>query len=197
MRLPARDWEQSCLDRQIKRRSFDQLPKRVQDVLRARVERLGYLGEFFQCASAQPDVLVSFMEMTEALKKALPDRLTETGALTVATLMGNRYELHQHERLSKTLGLDESWIAAVEQLSPDDAPLLADQERAVQRLVIAMVSRRGKQISEELDALIHQIGPDQSIAVMFLVGRYITHALIVNGLELAPPVPSIFAELRR
>ena len=40
--------------------------------------------------------------------------------------------------------------------------------------------------------MIDAIGPEQTIAVMFLVGRYITHAMIVNGLELAPPVPSIF-----
>ena len=157
----------------IARLDFDALAPRVQDVLRSRVERLGYLGEFFKCAGAQPDVLAPFMEMTEALKKALPDRLTETGALTIATLLDNRYELHQHERLAKKLGFGEEWVAAVEQLSPQDAPCLSDAERAVQRFVVA-------------------IGPEQTIAVMFLVGRYITHAMIVNGLELAPPVPSIF-----
>lgn len=176
----------------IARLEFDALAPRVQDVLRARVERLGYLGEFFKCAGAQPDVLAPFMEMTEALKKALPDRLTETGALTVATLMGNRYELHQHERLSKKLGFGDDWVAAVERVSPDDAAALSDAERAVQRLVIAMVERRGKGVAAELDAVIDAIGPQQAIAVMFLVGRYVTHALIVNGLELAPPVPSIF-----
>ena len=176
----------------IARLKFDALAPRVQEVLRARVERLGYLGEFFQCAGAQPDILAPFMEMTEALKKALPDRLTETGALTVATLMDNRYELHQHERLSRKLGFGDDWVAAVERVSPDDAAALSDAERAVQRLVIAMVKRRGKGVAAELDAVIDAIGPEQAIAVMFLVGRYITHAMIVNGLELAPPVPSIF-----
>ncbi len=28
---------------------------------------------------------------------------------------------------------------------------------------------------------------------MFLIGRYVMHAYIVNALDLAPPVPSIFA----
>jgi alkylhydroperoxidase family enzyme len=176
----------------IARLDFDALAPRVQDVLRSRVERLGYLGEFFKCAGAQPDVLAPFMEMTEALKKALPDRLTETGALTIATLLDNRYELHQHERLAKKLGFGEEWVAAVEQLSPQSAPHLSDAERAVQRLVVAMVERGGRGVSTEREALIDAIGPEQTIAVMFLVGRYITHAMIVNGLELAPPVPSIF-----
>lgn len=178
----------------IRRMSFAQLAPRVQGVLRARVKRLGYLGEFFQCSGAQPDVLASFMEMTEALKKALPDRLTETGALTVATLMDNRYERHQHERLSKKLGLGEDWVAAVERATPDDAPLLSNAERAVQRLVVAMIEQRGSGVGAELEEVIDQIGPDQAIAVMFLVGRYITHAMIVNGLGLEPPVPSIFDE---
>lgn len=176
----------------IARLKFDALAPRVQEMLRARVERLGYLGEFFQCVGAQPDILAPFMEMTEALKEALPDRLTETGALTVAILMDNRYELHQHERLSKKLGFGNDWVAAVERVSPDDAAALSDAERVVQRLVIAMVERRGKGVAVELDEAIDAIGPEQAIAVMFVVGRYITHAMIVNGLELTPPVPSIF-----
>ncbi|WP_245968436.1 carboxymuconolactone decarboxylase family protein [Hephaestia caeni] len=176
----------------IARLAFEAFAPHVQDVLRARVERLGYLGEFFRCAGAQPDVLAPFMEMTEALKKALPDRLTETGALTVAKLFDNRYELHQHERLSKKLGFGEDWVAAVELLSPLDAPHLSEAERAVQRLVVAMVERSGRGVSTEREALIDAIGPEQTIAIMFLVGRYITHAMIVNALELAPPVPSIF-----
>src|SRR5687767_12370084 len=103
---------------------FEDLAPRLQDVLGPRVERLGYLGEFFQCAAVQPDILAPFLEMTDALKKALPDRLTETGALTVASIMGNDYERHQHERLSRKLGFSEAWIAAVEKLAPDSAPVL-------------------------------------------------------------------------
>lgn len=182
------------MSQRIPRLNFEELAPRVQDVLRARVERLGYLGEFFRCTGHQPDVLAPFMDMTENLKKALPDRITETGALTVATLMDNRYERHQHERLSRKLGFGEDWVAAVEKVAPDTAPLLSDPERAVQRLVIAMVERRGKGVGQELEAAIDAIGVDQTVAVMFLVGRYITHALIVNGLELVPPVSSIFEQ---
>lgn len=182
------------MSQRVSRLTFDELAPQVQDVLRARVERLGYLGEFFRCAGHQPDVLTPFMEMTENLKKVLPDRLTETGALTVATMMDNQYERHQHERLSQKLGFGGAWVAAVEQVSPDTAPEMSADERAVQRLIIAMVERHGRGVSAELETAIDSIGVDQTIAVMFLAGRYITHALIVNSLELAPPVPSIFEE---
>lgn len=178
----------------IARLEFDQLSPAARKVLEARVERLGYLGEFFRCTGHQPNVLVPFMEMTEALKKALPDRLTETGALTVARIMGNSYELHQHERLSQKLGFGDAWVAAVEQLTPDTAEGLSIDERAVQKLVIAAIEQRGKNVKSELEALIALIGADKAIAVLFLIGRYLTHAVLVNALELAPPVPSIFAE---
>src|SRR6185295_6721997 len=68
----------------IPRLEMNELAPEVQNALAARVKRLGYLGEFFKCSGHNPDVLVPFMEMTEALKEALPDRLTEVGALTVA-----------------------------------------------------------------------------------------------------------------
>jgi alkylhydroperoxidase family enzyme len=177
----------------IPRREFDQLDQRLQSILEARVNRLGYLGEFFKLAGHQPAVLASFMEMTESLKKALPDRLTEVGALTVAKLMENDYERHQHERLSAKLGFSHEWIATVLRLQPDaDDNCLTAQERAVQRLVIALIMNHGKGVGDLLDSAIGVIGAEQVIAVLFLTGRYVTHALVVNALALAPPVPSIF-----
>jgi alkylhydroperoxidase family enzyme len=182
------------MSQRISRLEFDQLAPSVQKVLDARVKRLGYLGEFFKCSGHQPEILVPFMEMTEALKQALPDRLTELGALTVAALMANDYERNQHERLSRKLGFGEEWVAAVERLDPDGAAGLSVAERAIQRLVIRAVERRGQNVAAELDTVIGHVGPQQAVAILFLVGRYITHAIIVNALGLAPPVPSIFNE---
>lgn len=176
----------------IERLEMEALAPAVQQALAARVKRLGYLGEFFKCAGHQPDVLLPFMAMTDALKEALPDKLTEVGALTVAVLMGNAYERHQHERLSEKLGFGRDWVAAVIAVKPQiDGPMTLD-ERAVQRLVIAMIERRGHDVRVELDAVIDAIGEAPAMALLFLVGRYVTHAYIVNALALAPPVPSIF-----
>src|SRR6202008_5177613 len=118
----------------IPRLEMDQLAPKVQDTLAPRVKRLGYLGEFFKASGHNPDVLVPFMEMTEALKDALPDRLAEVGALTVAGIMGNDYERHQHERLSEKLGFGRDWVAAVNRLAPDAEGPMSEEERAVQRL---------------------------------------------------------------
>ena len=178
----------------IPRLSFAELTPEVQSLLRSRVERLGYLGEFFQCTGHQPDVLAHFMALTDSLKKALPDRLTEVGALTVARVMSNDYERNQHERLSLKLGFGKDWVADVEALNAGQQSQMSPAERAVQRLVLAAADRHGKGVGAEFDAVVDAIGMDQAIAILFLIGRYITHAIIVNTLDLAPPVPSIFGE---
>ena len=161
----------------------------VAEMLRPRVARLGYLGEFFRCAAHQPAALISFMALTEDLKRALPDRITEVVALTVSKELGNAYERHQHERLSIKLGFGEDWIRAIESLQEDVALLSAD-EHAVQALTLAVIRRHGHHTSRELDEVVAAIGHEQAIAVLMLIGRYVTHALMVNALELQPPVAS-------
>jgi len=181
----------------IPRLDFDQLSPALQAQLRPRVDRLGYLGEFFKCTGHQPALLGPFMTMTEAFKDVLPQRLVEVGALTVAGVTENAYERHQHERLCLTLGYDRGWVADVNRRDPDRATELDEAERCVQRLAIALVERRGHGVEAEFEAVVDAIGPEPAVAVLFLVGRYLTHALIVNGLDLAPPVPSIFEEAAR
>lgn len=181
------------MSKKIPRLEMNELAPNVQETLAARVKRLGYLGEFFKCSGHNPDVLVSFMDMTEALKEALPDRLTEVGSLTVAGIMGNAYERNQHERLSEKLGFGRDWIAAVNRLDPDAAGPMSEEERAVQKLAVAVVNRSGHDVDAQLDEVIEYIGYAQAMAVLFLIGRYVMHAYVVNALNLAPPVSSIFA----
>jgi alkylhydroperoxidase family enzyme len=162
--------------------------------LEPRVKRLGYLGEMFQCAGHAPDVLLQFMRFTEALKDALPDRLAEAAVLSVASLMQNKYERNQHERLCIRLGFAADWITEVERLAPGQATLMTASERAAQRYAIAAVDSRGHDCQAEFEALAELVGPSQAIAIVMLVGRYMTHALLVNTLALKPPVPSIFED---
>ncbi len=164
------------------------------EYLGPRVKRLGYLGELFKCAGNAPDATLSFMHFTDALKEALPDRLSEVAVLTVAKLMKNDYERNQHERLSVRLGFGRDWIAEVETLEPREAKLMSDAERAVQTYALAAVESRGNACQQEFEALCRLIPPAEAIAVPMLVGRYITHALVVNTLQLKPPVPSVFED---
>src|SRR6266852_1413632 len=120
----------------IPRLSFSELDPQLAELLRPKVERLNYLGEFFQCTGHQPRALISFYTLTEDLKQALPDNLTELVALTVATLMDNTYERVQHERLALKLGLSEAWIRDVLSLQTSNAGEGSYPEVLVQKLAL-------------------------------------------------------------
>ena len=177
----------------IPRLEMAEFPPALAEALRPRVERLGYLGEFFKCAAHAPDALLAFDVFTAALKRGLPDRVTEVVALTVATRLGNAYERHQHERLCRQLGFDDAWVRAVERLQPEG---IGADEQAVQRLTLAVLDRQGHGVRAELEAVIDALGPPAAMAVLLVIGRYVTHSLVVNALELRPPVASIFAAER-
>jgi alkylhydroperoxidase family enzyme len=180
----------AAMSERIPRLAMQDLPPALGEALRLRVERLGYLGEFFQCAANTPEALLAFHRFTEALKEALPARVTEVVALTVATRLANAYERHQHEQLCRRSGWSDEWVRAVEALQPEE---LNDSEGAVQRLALAVLERHGCGVQPELDAVVAALGPQGAVAVLFSIGRYVTHSLMVNALALQPPVASIFA----
>ncbi len=163
-------------------------------MLRPRVERLGYLGEFFRCTAHQPEALISFLQFTEILKQALPNNLTEVIALSVAHLMENAYERVQHENLALKLGFSKAWVREVLSLQARENGELSEQERLIQQLAIAVIRRKGHGTECELQAVVDSIGPEKAVAALMIIGRYVTHALIVNSLMLAPPVPSRLEE---
>lgn len=173
--------------------AFDDLDLSLRETLRPRYERLGYLGEFFARTAHQPAALEAFVEFTEAARAALPDRLAEVVALTVACALGNDYERNQHERLAVRLGLGRDWVARVERLDPAAAGLTAE-ERCVQRWVLAALADAGRGAQPAVDALVRELGTDTAVAVLLLGARYIAHAHIVNSLGIDPPVPSIFVD---
>lgn len=199
----------------LPRTPFPDLRDDLRAALGPKVERLGYLGEFFQVAAAQPDALAGFVAFTDALKQALPADLTELVALTVATETGNDYERVQHERLALALGHDEAWVRAVERRAraarADEGGRGADQHRAraapadegaldegaldprhaaVQALVLAMVRSTGRDAGPLLAEVEAHLPADQVVAVLLTVCRYLGHAAVANTLGLTAPVAS-------
>ncbi|NIB38354.1 hypothetical protein HBA55_02085 [Pseudomaricurvus alkylphenolicus] len=173
---------------------MEELPEDLSQYLAPRVERLGYLGEFFKCGAAKPQALLAFQQFTEESKRGQSKRLVEVVALTAAMALGNNYERNQHERLSIRLGFGRDWVTAVEACDPQSSTLLGDDEKAVQAYVLAAIKGHGHGVSAQLDALIDVVGAYDAVGIMMVLGRYMTHALMVNSLELAPPVPSIFED---
>jgi hypothetical protein len=179
---------------QIPRLEFEELEQSLATVLSGRAQRLGYLGEFFRVMGHQPSALKGFVEFTEAAKAALDKRLVELLALTMATHFENTYEQYQHERLSVRLGFGRDWIRDVERLNPEAASTLTGLERQVQRFALLSAKTNGGSGQQELEDLVKVLGASRSVAVLMIVGRYISHAYIVKVLGLQPPVPSIWQD---
>lgn len=176
----------------IPRLEMEQMDPRLREALAPRVARLGYLGEFFEYAAVQPECLLAFMQLTEATKKAVSDRLNELVTLTVAASTGNEYERNQHERLCERLGFERAWIAAATGRAPPAS--LSPAEQAIQRLTTSALHGAGRKLSRELADVIEAIGPAQAMGILLLIGRNWAHSLVANALALRSPVASIFAE---
>src|SRR5690349_8264647 len=123
---------------------FEELPPDLREQLAPRVERLGYLGEFFQVAAHQPEALGHFVAFTETLKTALAARLVEAIALTVASATRNDYERVQHERLALKVGLTQLEVLALAAGETDDVATFSATERAAIALAADVVSARGR-----------------------------------------------------
>lgn len=170
----------------------DALTDELAQLLGPRVERLGYLGGFFTHAAHQPEALAAFIRFTKALKSAVPPRLTEVVALTVASRLNNTYEQHQHEQLCLRLGFTVDWVRDVLALRPDETVSLKPVERAVQQLVIQMLDAHGRGAAGRLEHVVQHVGQEEAVGICLLVSRYIAHAVFANTMQLVPPVPSIF-----
>ena len=174
----------------IPRISFERLPEKLRAELGAKYERLGYLGEFFQVAANQPEALFYFNRFTEALKEALPDNIVELLALSLSTWSGNDYERVQHERLALKFNLSDAWIRDVERLEPDGATQLSTEEKAVQRLALAMAKTQGRDAHSAAETCRKLCSAERLVGIMLTVGRYLAHSAICNTLRFAPPVTS-------
>lgn len=177
----------------VPRIEFEDIEPELKELFRPRVERLGYLGEFFRVMSAQPKTMIGFFTITESLKTALPDNYTEIVSLALSSRLGNLYEQYQNEQLSRKLGFSDAWIR--EALEPKSGPgsVFKPDEKAVQDFAIAAGQSIGRDNQAEFEALVKAIGSEKAIAVLWLVTRTVSHALISNTLRLAAPVKSIFA----
>ncbi|MBS1677611.1 MAG: carboxymuconolactone decarboxylase family protein [Actinobacteria bacterium] len=174
--------------------ALQELPPALRERLAPRVDRLGYLGEFFVRSAPQPEALCHFIDWTEALKEALPFRMTEAVALTVSCRTGNSYERAQHERLALKHGMTAEEIEAIESGNLASAPGLSDAENAAAALARCVVESYGRGCEPAVIRLARLTDEATAVACLALAGRYLAHATMVNAWGLRPPVSSPFEE---
>ena len=178
----------------IPRLGSDALDPALRDSLQPTVDRLGYLGEFFQVAAHVPGAIPAFMQYTASVKAPLTDAQNEVLARTVCGMLEADYERIQHERLSKRLGFSVAWISAACSRPGSHVSSLTETERALQALAQSAVSSHGLRCEEELRAVVKLIGPEKAVAALLQISRFMGIALLCNALALELPVPSVFDE---
>lgn len=169
---------------------YQEMSTELQDLLAPRLERLGYIGDFFQIAAHQPSALAAFVSYTDSLKEELPWRLVEVIALTVASETGNDYERVQHERLALRLGLSEGEITSITSGAPELNGSFTEAEITAAKLAARMVHSHGRGCGSESDRLVGLIGEQAAVGSVMLAARYLAHAAMANAWRLAPPVAS-------
>jgi alkylhydroperoxidase family enzyme len=178
----------------IPRISFESADASIRDLLKPIVDRLGYFGEFFQVAARVPGAIPAFMQYTGAVKAPLTDAQNELIALTVCAMLEADYERIQHERLSRKLGFPLDWIAAAQGRPGSHASTLEEDERLLQALAQAVVTRHGLRCMAEVRAVAAAVGPEKAVAALLQISRFVNIALLCNALNLELPVPSVFDE---
>jgi alkylhydroperoxidase family enzyme len=172
---------------------FDELSDELRALLAPRVERLGYLGAFFQYAAHQPGALHGFITFTEQLKDTLGPELVEVVALTVAVNTGNKYERVQHEALALNCGTSPRDVRRILAGDLEEGPFSCAQIAAA-GLARASLRSAGHGCEDELARLVEVTDPATAIGVLLLCSRYIAHATFANALALSPPIPSPLPE---
>jgi hypothetical protein len=170
--------------------AFEDLPRGLRKQLRPRLVRLGYLGEFFQVAAHQPEALGHFIGFTETLKLALPLRLVEVIALTVAADTGNDYERVQHERLALSIGLEEREVRALVDGDIHHATTFGATELAAAELAREVTRAGGRGCRESYERLEALVAPEVAVGCLMVATRYLAHATMANTWDLKPPVES-------
>lgn len=169
---------------------FEEMSPELQELLRPRLERLGYIGQFFQVGAHQPHALSAFVGFTEQLKRELEWRLVEVIALTVASQTGNDYERVQHERLAMRLGLDATEVQAVTDGALERSGSFSEAEISAAKLAAGIVHSHGRNCAPESGRLVALLGDAGAVACAMVAARYLAHAAMANTWRLEAPVPS-------
>jgi hypothetical protein len=169
------------------RLAYEDLPAPLREQLKGRVAYLGHLGEFFQVAALQPEALGHFLAYTDALKAALPLRLTEIVTLTVAAETENEYELGMRERLGLPTELDPAEVRALVTGDVHSVQSFSPTDIAAADLARAVAGARGRSCHEPYERLEGLETPALAVGCLMLATRFLAHGTMANTWSLLSP----------
>jgi alkylhydroperoxidase family enzyme len=136
----------------------------------------------FRMMSGAGASFAPFMQFISAYLNdgVLPQELRELVILRVGHLCGSHYEVHQHERVSRTIGLAEERIQAVKGHIPND--LFSAAENAA--LLFADEQVAQVKVSDRTFRAAHEHLTDaQTVELTIVVGTYLMVCRFLETLE--------------
>lgn len=157
-----------------------QVPGPLGDTLRARPPL-----NLYRILPHAPAVAEGFLALGGAIlrRSSLPPELRELVILRVGALSDAHYEIHQHRRVARGLGMSDAKIEAV--LAPalaENAPFDA-AERAVLAFTDAVV-REVKAPAPLYQAMSEHLGAQQQVELLQTIGFYMLVSRFLENLEL-------------
>lgn len=180
----------------LPRVAWAEFPVHLQRAIGAQVDRLGYVGEFFELAAHQPAALTAFARFTAELKDAVSWRLVEAIALNIAAATGNAYERVQHERRALQLGMTRDVVRAHVAGVAAGHPDIAADEAAAADLARVAAESHGHEAGPAFERLRDLTSDAVAVGCLMVVARYLAHSMIVNTWRLDPPVSSPLDDAR-
>lgn len=158
-------------------------PEDMTEQARQLTEERGNLNVYRTLANADKVFTGWMLAGRDALTSpVLTRRLRELVTLRTAAVMDCAYELGQHRDIARTAGLEPAEIQAV--LSDGDWETAHSDptELAILRLTTELVSTRT--VADALFDQVHQaLGPEATVEVLMVIGRYAGLALMLNALD--------------
>ncbi|MER6788330.1 carboxymuconolactone decarboxylase family protein [Streptomyces sp. NPDC000658] len=127
-----------------------------------------------------PALAPALVQLGDAISRgALPHPLRELAVLRVGHVYGAPYEIHHHERIGRSLGLDEAGVAAARTGSPQG---LSAEQAAVLALTDRLLERHGLTEADRTRALSF-LTVEQFSDLVITVGFYQLVCTFLNTFE--------------
>jgi alkylhydroperoxidase family enzyme len=160
-------------------RQPEEMTERARELTAAR----GNLNVYRALANAE-QVFTGWMLAGDAAltSKVVPVRLRELVVLRTAYLMGSPYELGQHRDVARTAGVSGDEVNAITSESDWQAGHFSGVELALLHLTTELVATGGVS-AEVVDDVLTALGPQATVEILMVIGRYAGLALMLNALD--------------
>ena len=151
---------------------------------RASVESRGEIPRSFQALLNSPDAadVVGAVGEYIRFKSPLDPVIRETTILAVANELNNEYEWVQHEPIARRIGVRDQVIEAIKS---GRAPMGLPPKEGVFAQAAKELARTGTMTERTFQAILHLLGPQQTVDLVVLIGYYtmLSGALNALGVE--------------